>query len=156
MSDVRTEEGRGELRKRCEAATPGPWDFCACAGDPEWPIVVASGFGVVFNTGKGGASVGDSEFTAAARTALPLALDRIDELEREAVVMRAFITADGAYRAYEHAWHNGTIAEQSSDEANIVLDGLRRKRELTRKALDLWLAANKIATDALSAPGGGG
>jgi hypothetical protein len=91
-----TPERIAELRELCEMATPGPWSFeCLDAGDDEddasggcWqvpePLVTPSSDGDYLN-GR------NAWFIAAARTALPEALDEIERLRAEVAAMRPLV-----------------------------------------------------------------
>lgn len=88
--DPATEAGRAALRKMCEAATPEPWEWWAsnswrrlrndCGGGVHSNVALPT----VGNDGQPDIQVRpeDMAFIAAARTALPAALDRIEALER--------------------------------------------------------------------------
>jgi hypothetical protein len=65
-----------QVSEACDKATPGPWT------DGNYPdITTEDGCTAVLNSEMGFVLADDAEFIALSRTALPLALARIEELE---------------------------------------------------------------------------
>lgn len=83
-----TREERDELRRLCEAATPGPWSVernIHHNGAPyatlydAWAFVEPSVCGLWASKGT---NLSDAHLIAAAREAIPRLLDALDEAER--------------------------------------------------------------------------
>lgn len=83
MTDPTTAEGRAELHRICDAATPRPWEACqeddGSGADYAWRVDGPPGHYSLAS----GMMPSEAAFIAVARTALPAALDRIEDLERE-------------------------------------------------------------------------
>lgn len=88
-----TAERIAELRALAEKATPGPWHWRSTYDDGEWPHLLGAKFenGVQVRVLEASDVDGcvdllvdgyDSAFIAAARTALPEALDEVERLGR--------------------------------------------------------------------------
>lgn len=95
---------RTRLRALCEAATPGPWHTEAGG-----VVVRADGRQVAAVTPCGGSESlterdARAELFAAARTALPAALDALDAVERELAADEAALTAAQQEHAERAAW----------------------------------------------------
>jgi len=99
-----TDEQRQDLRAKCEAATPGPWDWETYVGCSK-PLGLSDEHGhdvLLATTDEDNAthievSVADAEFIVAARNALPALLDERDELADE--LERAKLALRKAYQA---------------------------------------------------------
>lgn len=95
---------RQRLRELCEKATPGPWTRRETTGYSCGKINGSVGWNIwgsecvvfhlpVYGRDREGGSA-DSDLIAAARNALPAALDMIDALERAATAMIAAARTD--------------------------------------------------------------
>lgn len=78
--DITTPTGRAALRKMAAAATPGPWDGTQCwrdlaEDDKTWLWGASTPVSPNQEQAKA-----DAAFVAAARTAMPAALDELDRL----------------------------------------------------------------------------
>lgn len=136
MSDFTTPEGRAELRKLAETATPGPWHW----DDHRVPTLYGRGgeLGVYVweaevleasHNGECGCRAAcmlelevapsDAEFIAAARTAVPALLDALDDIRDYATGQR-----DLAERYHNAAMpHMGRIHDDVAATLERILDG---------------------------------
>lgn len=95
-----TKQERDELRRLCEAATPGPWNVKRLVdnhGVPYstlcevWAFVDPNVCSLWANRGT---NLSDANFIAAAREAIPRLLDVIDEAHAEIDRLQALIDSD--------------------------------------------------------------
>ena len=77
-----TDEELDAIRKRCEAATPGPWYWWMSERPP-----FALGNDQDVNIGVEVAKIPDAEFVAAARADIPALLAEVDRLRAELVAL---------------------------------------------------------------------
>lgn len=163
-----TEERLAELRRLCEAATPGPWSVRGDArpdyyGNCYWWIRGPEGYRYVVCNDAQSAEGGvtrreDAEFIAAAREALPALIDEVGRLRRrvealERVVVAAIKTADTW--AYVAPSDDRAFEDLSAEELRAML--MPVSRAMTRlkaalAALDPWPHPSKLDEQS----GGGG
>lgn len=113
-----------KARAICETATPGPWGFRQsgiCASVPTFKLNVQY-------TDAGSLRSGDAEFIAFARTALPEALDLIEDYRSEIDSIRTDLNKAEAKAL---SWNDAVIiAKDKTAQAEFDLEKLRKRLEL--------------------------
>ena len=139
----------------CDAATEGPWSNCydgvpvdhsVYSDTDEDNTCVATTWGVAHGVTPEQAQ-SDAAFIAIARTALPRAIARIQELESEVERLRAQIDTCGFKRIHEQlAW-----ALSEHDELNQRLAGMTGERDDERRISQEWESKHDDLQDQLAA-----
>jgi len=114
--ETMTPEERIESRKICDAASPGPWEYWDNRGRPFWSSDKPKDFGyppagIIDGELNQGVQIGkscdvnrpaDCQFVAHARTALPAALDALEELEAAIERLRAALLEAAEMTEFEN------------------------------------------------------
>lgn len=110
MSETYAGHTAEALRALAAAATPGPWVSFAHEPDPLYTVASVGGgpdaaIEEICREPEGDERAADMAFIAAARLALPAALDRVAALEAENARLREALGELAAYCGNSDNWH---------------------------------------------------
>ena len=124
------------LRELCDAATPGPWAEQHWKGAPDGCVYAG-------NEWIANASIENAALIAAARTALPALLDRLEAVERERDEAKA------ACRSWATAHDEAIIADRDTLKARLERAEQAETKAVTHvQHLERQLAACKAELEA--------
>jgi hypothetical protein len=134
-----TTEEIERLRRLCEKATPGPWEWYGRSGDAYLVAPKAGGKWIMDDGSAGGEynpylkpNDPDAQFIAASREAVPTLLDEVERLRDVLSLVEAELFKCYLFKGYVGGPVNEPATKMALDEAHAALEEALREWERVR------------------------